>query len=129
MSKDERPSEIGYRQPPKHTQFRKGMSGNPKGRPKGSRNLASIFRKISEEKVQVNGPKGPRFITKLEAGITQLVNRAAKGDLKAVREMMRCRQAFGDQAPVMAPPIINVRFVKAKDGKPLESAEGPKDQD
>lgn len=128
MPKDEIPSKVGYRQPPKHTQFRKGVSGNPKGRPKGSRNLASIFRKISEEKIQVNGPNGPRFMTKLEAGITQLVNRAAKGDLKAIREVMRCREAFGDQAPYLAPPIFNIRFVDAKDGKPVEGAKNSIDE-
>jgi hypothetical protein len=115
----------GYGKPPRHTQFRKGMSGNPKGRPKGSRNLASIFRRISEEKVQVNGPNGPRYITKLEAGITQLVNRAAKGDLKAVRELIHWKRVFGDLAPQMAPPVLNIRFWEAEDGKPVKSVEGP----
>src|ERR1700722_3483085 len=58
-------SDVGYGKPPRRTRFRKGVSGNPKGRPKGSKNLASIFRKISHEKVQVNGPRGPRYISKL----------------------------------------------------------------
>lgn len=78
----------GYGKPPKRTQFQKGVSGNPKGRPKGSQNLATLFRKITYEKVRVNGPRGPRWMTKLEAGITQLVNRAATGDPKATRELI-----------------------------------------
>jgi len=119
----------GFRKPPRHTQFRKGMSGNPKGRPRGSQNLASIFRKISEEKVQVNGPKGPRFITKLEAGITQLANRATKGDLKAIRELIHWKRIFGDIAPSLAPPIFNIRFREAEDDKPIAGMEGLKDQD
>jgi hypothetical protein len=118
--------EVGFRKPPRRAQFQKGLSGNPKGRPKGSKNLASIFRKISEEKVQVNGPKGPRFISKLEAGITQLANRAAKGDQKAIDALIYWRRVFGDLAPSTTPSILNVRFLEAKEGQP---AEIPEDRD
>jgi len=118
MRNDDESYLTGFRKPPKHTQFRKGVSGNPNGRPKGSKNLASIFRKISEEKVQVNGPNGPRYISKLEAGITQLANRAAKGDLKAIRELISWKRAFGDLAPNVTPPIFNINFRKPGDCKP-----------
>ena len=33
--------QVGYRKPPVHTRFKPGQSGNPKGRPKGPRNLAT----------------------------------------------------------------------------------------
>ncbi len=110
--------ETGYRRPPKKTRFLKGVSGNPKGRPKGSKNLATIFRKITHEKVQVSGPEGPRWITKLEAGITQLVNRAAKGDTKAIRELIHWTRVFGDQAPITAPLILHIRGKEAINGEP-----------
>jgi hypothetical protein len=42
--------EIGYKHPPKRTQFRPGISGNPSGRPKGSRNVAAVVRRTLEEK-------------------------------------------------------------------------------
>ena len=107
---DDEAYHTGYGKPLERTRFRKGVSGNPKGRPKGSKNLASIFRKITHEKVQVNGPHGPRYITKLEAGITQLVNRAAKGDPKAIRELIHWTRVFGDVAPSTV-PIVNIHFI------------------
>lgn len=62
MSKDERPNNVGYGKPPKNCQFTKGKSGNPKGRPKGSKNLASIVLRESRQRVRVNGPGGSRTV-------------------------------------------------------------------
>lgn len=54
--------EVGFGKPPKHTQFEKGRSGNPKGRPKGSKNIPMLVREIFDEKVLVNGPWGQRWV-------------------------------------------------------------------
>jgi len=115
---------VGYRKPPRQSQFQKGRSGNPNGRPKGSKNLATIFWKITHEKVQVTGPRGPRWISKLEAGITQLVNSAAKGDPKAIRELFHWAMVFGDVSPMAKPPIFQVNFVKSAYEEALEKAGG-----
>ncbi len=62
--------------------------------------------------------RGPRWISKLEAGITQLVNRAAQGDPKAIRELIHWTRVFGDTAPSSAPNILNIRFRSAEKNKP-----------
>jgi len=79
---------VGYRKPPKHTQFPKGRSGNPKGRPKGSQNVSTIFRRVARQRVKVTGDGRSRYITKLEATVTQLSNQAASGDPRAIREYL-----------------------------------------
>jgi hypothetical protein len=88
MSKDEPPYEVGYGKPPRSGQFEKGKSGNPKGRPKGSPNLAMVVLRESRQRVRVNGPRGSHCITKVEAAVMQLANKAAQGDLPAQREYL-----------------------------------------
>ena len=86
MSEDNRPYEVGYGKPPEGGKFAKGKSGNPKGRPKGSKNIANIFLRESRQTVRINGPRGPRSVTKLEAAVMQLGNKAAQGDARALHE-------------------------------------------
>lgn len=78
---------VGYGNPPKHTRFRKGESGNPKGRPKGTLNMATILARTLRERVVINENGQRRVVTKLEAAVKQLVNKAASGDLRALRHL------------------------------------------
>jgi hypothetical protein len=88
MLENDRPYEVGYGKPPKSGQFTKGNSGNPKGRPKGSKNLASIVMQECGQRVRVNGPRSSRTVAKLEAVVMQLGNKAAQGDLRATRDFL-----------------------------------------
>lgn len=79
--------EVGFRRPPRHTQFRKGTSGNPKGRPREAKNLAVVLEEALAEKVPIVENGRRRKITKRNAMIKQLVNKAASGDLRAARQL------------------------------------------
>ena len=81
---DEGDHEVGYGKPPRHRQFVKGQSGNPRGRPPGAKNLKALLSKALNELVIVTENGGRRKISKREAIITQLVNRSAQADLKAI---------------------------------------------
>jgi hypothetical protein len=87
MSDDNPHDDVGYGKPPKHTRFRKGLSGNPRGRPKGTRNFGTVFNSALQEKVGINENGKRRTITKLAAACKQLVNKAASGDLQAMRQL------------------------------------------
>lgn len=65
--------------------FKKGVSGNPKGRPRGSRNQSSLFEDIVNAPVPVTENGKRKIITKREASLIQLANKAASGDLRATK--------------------------------------------
>jgi hypothetical protein len=79
---------VGYGAPPEATRFKKGVSGNPKGRPKGSLNVATAFTKTLRERVVINEHGQRKTVTKLEAALKQLVNKAASGDLRALAQLV-----------------------------------------
>ena len=97
----------GYRKPPKNTQFVKGQSGNPNGRPKGSQNLATLLNKIARQRVQVTENGRSREITKFEAILVQLVNKALRGDVSAIHELRYWIQLLEDS--VQAGPLSSVK--------------------
>jgi Family of unknown function (DUF5681) len=107
MSNRDETYQVGYAKPPRSGRFAKGRSGNPAGRPKGSRNLATIFNKISRERVRVKTETGTKFITKLEAALTQLTNKAASGDLRAIRELFNWLRGFQDENSVSSPSPVS----------------------
>jgi hypothetical protein len=79
---------VGYGKPPVNSRFRKGVSGNPKGRPKGTLNLATVLERTLREEVVIVESGKRTIVTKLEAAMKQLTNKAAMGDLAAMRQLL-----------------------------------------
>lgn len=76
--------EVGYGKPPRKHQFKPGHSGNPRGRPKGAKNEATILREIMHQRMEVREGGRARKISRLEALLLRCLEAALKGDLKAM---------------------------------------------
>lgn len=83
---------VGYRSPPKTTQFKKGESGNPKGRPKGSRGLQTIMVEELKSNVTIHENGRSKTVKKGEVIVKQMVNKAMAGDHKAAHLVLGVSQ-------------------------------------
>lgn len=79
---------VGHKRPPLHSRFRKGQSGNPKGRPKGSLNFRTDLVHELAEAIVVNEGGARRKITKQRAFIKAMMARALQGDPRATNSLL-----------------------------------------
>jgi hypothetical protein len=90
--------EIGYRRPPAGGRFKTGTSGNPKGRPKGSRNFVTLLEQELAQKIVVSENGRRKTVTRLQAVVKRIVAGAMQGDQKqllALVEILRRTGGFG----------------------------------
>ncbi len=87
----------GYKKPPKQHQFTKGQSGNPRGRPKGSKNIATLLQEELAQTIIVQEKGQNKSIKKLDAIVKQLVMKALKGDSRAIEYLFKQLNLNNDQ--------------------------------
>jgi len=122
--------EVGDKKPPMHGQFKPGVSGNPKGRPKGSVNLRTRVNQQLRQMVTVTRNGRSVKMRKGDLIALQIVDSAAKGDLKAALLAVR----LDDEASIAAsnssieetfelPNQENLRFIAHRLSGLLEEGE------
>jgi hypothetical protein len=74
---------VGYKRPPKNKQFQKGRSGNPKGRPKNTRNLKTDLAEELTSRISITAHGKVTSVSKQKALVMALITRAIKGDTRA----------------------------------------------
>ncbi|MBT3988939.1 MAG: hypothetical protein HOC57_13715 [Rhodospirillaceae bacterium] len=112
--------DIGYGKPPEVTQFTKGQSGNPLGRPKGAKNKFSTSRleKIITDEVyrmiKVNGENGPVHMPLVQGVVRSIGVNAVKGDHRSQKLMLDMTRSVkaDDNTDEDDLPVINIHFVK-----------------
>lgn len=77
-------SGTGYKKPPVDKQFKPGKSGNPAGRPKGSRNFAADFAEELREQMTLREGGRELTISKQRALVKVLLDKALSGDIRAM---------------------------------------------
>ena len=90
---------VGYCKPPKDGQFKKGQSGNPRGRRKGSKNSGTLLTNALDEIILIKEGGQSKAITKRAAMYIQLVNRAVKGDIRAIRLIFERNEKLEKEYP------------------------------
>ena len=101
-------NDVGYGKPPKSGQFKKGKSGNPKGRKKGAQGLGTIMKEELNELVTVTQGGVKQSITPLQLALKALKARAAKGDTKAIGLLINLAREFlpvVDEPDVVSPTL------------------------
>ena len=86
---------VGYGRPPAATRFKKGQSGNPKGRPKGRKSVGKILRDALHRPIEVREGERIRAMPKIEAVIEVTLNKALKGDHRSFAKLMDVADKLG----------------------------------
>lgn len=96
-----RTSDAGYGKPPSEHRFKPGKSGNPKGRPKGSKNELTILRKILDRKIETRSNGRIRKIPVLEGILLRVTEDSLKGNIKSAAFLLNRYAAMvsGDLRP------------------------------
>lgn len=97
MSKGKKGYEIGYGKPPKDTRFKKGQSGNPKGRPKGRRNLKNDVLATLAAPVKVSEQGRKKTVSTQLAVLLRLREKALTGDARALDQLLSLARSYNSE--------------------------------
>lgn len=90
-------NKVGYCKPPKHTQFKPGQSGNPRGRPKGSKNFKTDVKDALEEPVRLTESGRRKTVSTQTAALRRLREKALRGDARALDRLLALAEAYNDE--------------------------------
>jgi hypothetical protein len=92
-------NDVGYKRPPKSTRFKPGTSGNPKGRPKGSRNFETDLKATLKQPVIIRNGGQFRKVSTQQAALARLREKALGGDARAMDSLIKLARTLDDEGP------------------------------
>ena len=93
MSKEKKDYEVGFKKPPASGKFKKGASGNPKGRPKGSKNFTTLFDHEMNEVINITENGEHKRVSRKHASAKRYANQAVMGDPKMLPVLLKLDEA------------------------------------
>jgi hypothetical protein len=108
--------DIGYAKPPKATRFRKGQSGNPRGRNRGDENFMAIFKRIVSTRIKVGSGDKIETMTVAEAVIFKNYKAALQKNPLAMSNMFRLAEQSGEMIDMTNAEVV---------GKPIAIPQRP----
>ncbi len=81
--------EVGYGRPPKRGRFKPGQSGNPKGRPRGRKNVHTILEETLYKPVTITENGRKRKVPAIEALFLSLLRKSLDGDMRAFEKLTK----------------------------------------
>ena len=91
----DRADPVGYGRPPVASQFKPGASGNPKGRPKNSKNLKTLIRESMTAKISIQEGPNSRQVSKIEGVVLRQLQNALKGNDRAAMAVIKMATQLG----------------------------------
>ena len=107
MACDADGNEVGYQNPPRHSRFKPGESGNPSGRRNPRPNFAEDLAAELREQITVRQNGRELKITKQRAFVKALTALAIKGDIRAINALVACARNFAPDPQESAPDKID----------------------
>jgi hypothetical protein len=92
--------DVGYGKPPRRSQFKKGKSGNPNGRPRARTDLSALVSEALDERIRTTSGGVEKNVSKTKAMLTALVNKTLKGDQKAMRMLTKLAARTRNLEPI-----------------------------
>lgn len=114
MAEDMNENRVGKGNPPKAHRFRKGQSGNRKGRPKNRQNLKTIVHRVAHKEHEVKANGGRLTLPTVGLILRKLEERALQGSVEAVKYLGQLREKYQPEEPtvevsgIICPPVLSM---------------------
>jgi Family of unknown function (DUF5681) len=112
--------EVGYGKPPKAGQFRKGQSGNPKGRKRSEENFFAIFKRLVTKRVKVSNNGAVKTFSMAEAIFVRNYQAAMNQDETAMGNVLKLLEYAGETRDQHDPKVVGRDIFMPEPAKSIE---------